>query len=141
MIAQNPKVMNITEKIIATLTYPSCGILGIIWLIVSFGIIKKTPKPITLYHIYQSIFLWMLIAALSFVLNILTNIIISIPIIGTPVGNIILFFNTPVYMGLSIVGWFILLLCLYLMICASLGRYSNLPFVSGIIKQNVERRC
>ena len=138
---KNQKILNIMGAIVSCLTYPTCGIVGIIWLLISFGIIKKTPKPIILYHIYQSIFLWMLIALLSFVLNILINIIIRIPIIGTPVGNIILFFNTPIYFGLSIINLFISLLFIYLMLCAIMGRYSNLPFISKIIKWNVERQC
>lgn len=138
---QKTNYINLIERLVACLTYPTCGFLGLIFLILSNWLFKKNPKPITLYHIYQSFLIWMFIMAITFVLSLFIDIIIKIPVIGTFFANIILFFNTPIHFGMSIINLFIVLITIYLMLGGILGRYTKIPFISKIVKWNIDKRC
>ncbi len=125
------------EKIIAMLTYLNCWI-GFIWLIIA-AILKKEIKPFLRYHIFQSIFIAFALFIIQMGLNLIMSLINYIPFINRIVNIIFNFFTTnlQIFFGYSVIQAFIFLILVYLAIGAVLGKYSYLPVVSDIIKQNI----
>lgn len=125
------------EKIIAMLTYINCWV-GFIWLIIA-AILKKEIKPFMRYHIFQSIFIAFALFIIQMGLNLLINIINYIPVINKIVSLFTNFFTTglQIFLGYSVIEAFIFIILLYLAVGAAMGRYSYLPVVSDIIKQNI----
>ena len=72
-------------------------------------------------------------------LNLLVSVIDFIPVINKIVNIILNFFTTglQIFFGYSVIQAFILLILVYLAIGAVFGKYSYLPVVSDIIKQNI----
>lgn len=124
----------VIERIVAALTYPTTGIIGVIWLILGM-ITKSAPRKFTLYHIYQSIFLSLAYIILDYLVRILSNMLSFIPFINRIVAQLLYWFNMPVLIGYSIIQVFIYSVLIYLVITAFMGKYSYLPFVSNNIKQ------
>lgn len=122
------------ERIVAALTYPTTGIIGVIWLILGM-ITKSAPRKFTLYHIYQSIFLSIAFLVLDYLVKITANLLSFIPIINRLVAQLLFLFNMPVLFGYSIIQIFVYSLLIYLTITAFLGMYSFIPIVSSNIKQ------
>lgn len=122
------------ERIVAALTYPTTGIIGVIWLILGM-ITKSAPRKFTLYHIYQSIFLSIAFLVLDYLVKITANLLSFIPIINRLVAQLLFLFNMPVLFGYSIIQIFVYSLLIYLTITAFLGMYSFIPIVSANIKQ------
>ncbi len=125
------------ERIIAMLTYLNCWI-GFIWLIIA-AILKKEIKPFLRYHIFQSIFIAFALFIIQMGLNLIMSLINYIPFINRIVNIIFNFFTTnlQIFFGYSVIQAFIFLILVYLAIGAVLGKYSYLPVVSDIIKQNI----
>lgn len=122
------------ERIVAALTYPTTGIIGVIWLILGM-ITKSAPRKFTLYHIYQSIFLSIAFLVLDYLVKITANLLSFIPIINRLVAQLLFLFNMPLLFGYSIIQIFVYSLLIYLTITAFLGMYSFIPIVSSNIKQ------
>lgn len=122
------------ERIVAALTYPTTGIIGVIWLILGM-ITKSAPRKFTLYHIYQSIFLSIAFLVLDYLVKITANLLSFIPFVNRLVAQLLFLFNMPVLFGYSIIQIFVYSLLIYLTITAFLGMYSFIPFVSSNIKQ------
>ncbi len=125
------------ERIVAMLTYLNCWI-GFIWLIIA-AILKKEIKPFMRYHIFQSIFIAFALFIIQMGLSLLLSIIDFVPVVNRIVNIIFGFFTTnlQIFFGYSVIQTFIFLILLYLAIGAVFGKYSYLPVVSDIIKQNV----
>ena len=72
-------------------------------------------------------------------LSLLLSIIDFVPVVNRIVNIIFGFFTTnlQIFFGYSVIQTFIFLILLYLAIGAVFGKYSYLPVVSDIIKQNV----
>lgn len=124
----------VIERIVAALTYPTTGIIGIIWLIIGM-ITKSAPRKFTLYHIYQSIFLSLAYIILDYLVRLLANMLSFIPLLNRLVAQILFWFNMPVLFEYSIVQIFVYALLIYLTITAFMGLYSYIPVVSDNIKQ------
>lgn len=122
------------ERIVAALTYPTTGIIGVIWLILGM-ITKSAPRKFTLYHIYQSIFLSIAFLVLDYLVKITANLLSFIPFVNRLVAQLLFLFNMPVLFGYSIIQIFVYSLLIYLTITAFLGMYSFIPIVSANIKQ------
>ncbi len=124
----------IIERIVAALTYPTTGIIGVIWLILGW-ITKSQPRKFTLYHIYQSIFLSLAYVVLDYLIRIIANMFAYVPFVNRLIAQILFWFNMPLLFDYSIVQIFVYSLLIYLTVTAILGRYSYIPFVSDNIKQ------
>ena len=124
------------EKIIAALTYLTSGFVGFFWLVLGF-FLKLGVRPFLLYHIYQSIFLSVLIFIVSYGLNIILGFLSVIPFIGQLISTLVFLFTTSVVAGLSVLNIIALLVMVYLIITSLMGKYSYLPWVSNIIKANL----
>lgn len=122
------------ERIVAALTYPTTGIIGVIWLVLGM-ITKSAPRKFTLYHIYQSIFLSLAFVIIDYLFRILVNMLAVVPILNRIIAQLLFWFNMPVFLGYSIVQVVIYAVVIYLTITAFIGLYSYIPFVSDNIKQ------
>lgn len=129
--SENPYLI---ERIVSALTYPTTGIIGVIWLILGM-ITKSYPRKFTQYHIYQSIFLSLAYIVIDYLIRIIANMFAYIPLVNKLIAQILFLFNMPVAAGYSIVQLFVYTLLIYLTITAFLGQYSYIPFVSNNIKQ------
>ncbi len=130
------------EKIVAILSYFTWGIVGFAWLLLA-AFMKQTLRPFVKYHIYQSVFLSILFVLFSHILVFVINLLGYIPVVNIVVGAIVFFLKTTVltigWMQLSIIDIVLWLFILYLSLGAYKSKYSYVPWVSDIIKYNINR--
>lgn len=123
------------DKIISGLSYITSGLVGFIWLIISH-LRRDRVSGFTRFHIFQSIFIFILLYVLGIVFNILTGFVQIMPIIGPIMVNIVYFFrDAPVVLGFSVVNFGIITLTLYLAISAFMGRYGEVPWISDTVRR------
>lgn len=130
---------NLTERMVASLSYLTMGMAGFIWLIVSL-LTNIRLKPFLQYHIFQSIFISLGFTVLSLFVGFLSNILSFIPLINKLVAQIAFLLNVPVLLGYSLIQIVIYSVLIYLAGTSFLGKYSYIPWVSDIIGQNISRR-
>lgn len=124
------------ERIVSGLTYPTMGMIGFIWLLLGL-ITHARLRTFTQYHIFQSIFLSIAYVIVSLLIGVLSNILSVIPLINKLTAQIMFWLNMPAILGYSLIQACIYTVIIYLMLTAFLGKYSYLPWVSDIIKQNI----
>ncbi len=131
--------VEMSDRILSSLTYLTSGLTGFVWLII-VHVQGKSLSPFARYHIFQSIFLSILIYVASLILNILSSIVQIIPFLGALVMNIVYYlvqYPLPLMGGQSLIGLLLLLLTLYLAVFAFKGLYGKIPWVSNIVRQMV----
>ena len=123
------------EKFIAATSYifPMAGFV----VIILAALMKKDMKPFLKYHIYQSIFISILVFLVIYGLQFAMNLISYIPIIKNIVSMITFMLNTPILLGFSVVTFGYFVFILYLIIGVLKGSDSYVPWVSDIIKSNL----
>ena len=126
------------ERIIASLSYMTMGMVGFIWLIIGL-FTKASLKPFLKYHIFQSIFISLGFAILSIFVGWVSNILSFIPFINKLVAQINFLLNMPLIFDYSILQTVIYVFLIYLAITSFAGKFSYIPWISDIIDQNVER--
>lgn len=126
------------ERIVVSLSYLTMGFIGFIWLILG-AFTKSQSSSFVKYHIFQSIFISILLFILNMLLGIINDVLSVIPIIKVFTQQIYYLFNAPLFMNYSLIQMVMYLFIAYLMITSALGVYTYVPFVSDIISQNVGR--
>ncbi len=126
------------ERIVVSLSYLTMGFIGFIWLILG-AFTKSQSSSFVKYHIFQSIFISILLFILNVLLGIINDVLSVIPIIKVFTQQIYYLFNAPLFMNYSLIQMLMYLFIAYLMITSALGIYTYVPFVSDIISQNVGR--
>ena len=126
------------ERIVVSLSYLTMGFIGFIWLILG-AFTKSQSSSVVKYHIFQSIFISILLFILNVLLGIINDVLSVIPIIKVFTQQIYYLFNAPLFMNYSLIQMVMYLFIAYLMITSALGVYTYVPFVSDIISQNVGR--
>lgn len=126
------------ERIIASLSYMTMGMVGFIWLIIGL-FTKASLKPFLKYHIFQSIFISLGFAVLSIFVGWVSNILSFIPFINKLVAQINFLLNMPLIFDYSILQTVIYIFLIYLAVTSFAGKFSYIPWISDIIDQNVER--
>lgn len=126
------------ERIIASLSYMTMGMVGFIWLIIGL-FTKASLKPFLKYHIFQSIFISLGFAVLSKFVGWVSNILSFIPFINKLVAQINFLLNMPLIFDYSILQTVIYVFLIYLAVTSFAGKFSYIPWISDIIDQNVER--
>ena len=124
----------VIERIVAALTYPTTGLIGVIWLILGW-LTKSYPRKFTQYHIYQSIFLSLAYIVVDYLIRIIANMLAYIPFINRLIAQILFWFNMPLIVGYSIIQVVVYSVLIYLTVTAFMGMYSYIPFVSKNIKE------
>ena len=126
------------EKIIAVLSYLSCGFVGFIWLVIGV-FMKKKIKPFLSFHIFQSIFLSLLFTIIHFLWSKISVILWIIPGINKIMGFFSVLFIKPIVFNLSIINLLMGLFVIYLCVGAIRGKLSYVPWVSNIVNFNIRR--
>lgn len=126
------------ERIVVSLSYLTMGFIGFIWLILG-AFTKSQSSSFVKYHIFQSIFISILLFILNVLLGIINDVLSFIPIIKVFTQQIYYLFNAPMFLNYSLIQVLMYLFIAYLMITSALGVYTYVPFVSDIISQNVGR--
>lgn len=125
------------DKFVAITSYYTFGLTGLIWIIVSYVFFKKPLTPFCSYHIYQSIFISVLLAVFSMLLDIIFQLTVKIPFIGDFIGLFNLYvFKLPIFHTFSLFNLIIFSIITYLSLGALLGKLSYFPFISDVIKSN-----
>ncbi len=128
--------VSLSDRIISSISYLTMGIFSIIW-IIFVNLTKKRMTPFVVFNLYQAIFLSIALAIISMIYSIAINILVVVPILGTLVKKIDLFFNqTPLYFGYTITGAVVTILLFYLIILCLIGRRPHLPYISNIVNGN-----
>lgn len=126
------------ERIVVSLSYLTMGFIGFIWLILG-AFTKSQSSSFVRYHIFQSIFISILLFILNVLLGIINDVLSFMPIIKVFTQQIYYLFNAPMFLNYSLIQVLMYLFIAYLMITSALGVYTYVPFVSDIISQNVGR--
>ena len=124
------------EKIISGLSYLTMGLVGFVWLIIG-AIMKLGLKPFIRYHIYQSIFLSFLFFIISLALSLVFGILSYIPFIGHLISTVTFLISTPLFLSFSLLNILFILFITYLTVTAFAGKQTYIPWVSNIIRENV----
>ena len=125
---------SVAERLIGAASYLSMGIIGMIWLIITY-MQKSMPTNFVKYHIFQSLFIAVLTYALSLVSGIIINLARIVPIVGDLIMLALGFLSLPILYGYSIINVAMLVILLYLSISTLLGKYAYIPWVSDNIRK------
>jgi hypothetical protein len=132
---QNEPLM--MEKIIASLSYITMGFVGFMWLLIGI-FTKNNLRPYLKYHIFQSIFISIAYFLVSAFLGLIMNILSIIPLVNQLVLQFTFYLNAPILLGFSVIQAMIYAVIFYLVITSFQGKFSYLPWISEIIKANVQ---
>lgn len=120
------------ERIVASLSYLTMGMVGFIWLIIGLFTGVRL-KSFLRYHIFQSIFLSIAFVVVSMFLGWISNFLSIIPLINKLVAQITFLLNMPLLFGYSLIQAVIYVFLIYLAATSFIGKYSYIPWVSDII--------
>ena len=126
------------ERIVSSLSYITAGFAGFIYLLIG-AVSGMRPRPFVQYHIFQSIFLSIAYFLASWIFGFLGGILAAIPVINKIFAQIVFWLNMPTIGHFSLIQACVYTVVIYLAISSFAGKYSHLPFVSDIIKQNTRR--
>ena len=126
----------IFERLIAAASYITFGTIGFIWILIAF-FTKTNLKGYLKYHTFQSIFISIFYFIVSSLLGLVMQILSVIPVVNQIATRIYFWLNTPLFFGFSFINSIIYLIIIYLVVTCLAGRYSYLPWVSDIIKENL----
>ena len=137
------KIPSMPERVLSALAYLSCGVIGIVLIIVS-ALIKTNLKPFVKFNVYQAILIafifWALQVTFELIVGLL-QVLNIIPFVGSFLNS---FFHFIFYylMGFpvlfdkfSLLSSFIVLLFLYLTVMSLLGKEPFVPVISTNIKR------
>ena len=125
------------EKIIAALSYITFGFVGFVWMLIGI-FTKNSLRSFLKYHIFQSIFISIAYFLLCQFLGLIMNILSLIPLVNQLVLQFTFYLNAPILFGFSLIQTIIYAIILYLVMTSIKGQYSYLPWISEIIKANVQ---
>ena len=128
------QIPNIKEKIGAAVAYLTLGVWGLVWLLIS----RKhyfDQKDFVKFHCYQSLFLGMLYLfipqGIAILFSLITQILGLLPLLSALVEGL------HIAHGIlqSIIHYGGLVLIIYCVIFSSLGKYTDIPWISQIINR------
>lgn len=125
------------EKVIASLSYITMGLVGFIWLLIGI-FTKNNLRPYLKYHVFQSIFISIAYFLASALLGLIMSILSVIPLVNQLVLQITFYFNAPIIVGFSLIQLAVYAVIAYLVVTCIQGQFSYLPFISEIIEANVK---
>jgi hypothetical protein len=126
------------ERVVAALSYLTMGAVGFIWLLVA-AFTRNSLRPFIKYHIFQSLFISILYFLICVLVGMLMDVLSFIPFIGQILLQFMIYLNMPLLFGFSLIEFFITIFVLYLVWTSFLGEMSYVPWISDIIKVNVDR--
>lgn len=132
----------ISEKVLSILSYMTFGIVGFIWLLIANWKNKKIRYFLN-YHIYQSIFIAVLLTLLYYVFEFVFAIFSKIPFLEMVAAVLNYVFTVKIisFLGFqsTLVYLTILFLKIYLIVGVILGKCFYIPFVTKTINYITEK--
>lgn len=125
------------ERVVSAASYLTAGFAGVVWMVIA-AIFRKNLTQFLLYHIMQSIFLYIAYFLLTVFARLIFVILYKIPLVNA----IPFYINMPIpfFFGLSLIQTITTTVIAYLVITSLMGFYSYLPWVSDIINTNTGRK-
>lgn len=130
--------VSIFDRVISGLSYLTAGLVGVVYLII-IAIRYRTPSRFVMFHIFQSVFLYLCYIIFNWVFWFVVGIFDHIPFLNRLVRQILFLFNMPVLFGYSICQCVLYGTIIYLAVFAFMGLYSYLPWITDVIKSNFRR--
>ena len=126
------------EKIISTASYLTFGMVGMVWLIISY-LLKKQLRYFLMYNIAQSMLISILFAIINIALGVIFRIFAIVPFLGIVAAKINLLISTPVirmpFMSFSVIPLIVTLLLIYIVAGIIVGRIFYVPLLSNIMNK------
>ena len=131
----NGNNLEMSDKLICAFTYIFSGMVGIIWLIIN-GIKKRPIKAFVRFHIFQSIFLWVIFSICLQIYKILFAFIVLIPLVNYLFGLIDFYLlKYPILMGHSIGVWIYFGFIALLAWRSYNGKHTEIPWITKTVRQ------
>lgn len=135
----NNRQPQLLERAMSALCYPSCGLIGLLYLLVS-GKHART-QPFFYFHFLQAIILGILTFLLSWTGSAIRHVLLGIfglifawlpggtalvAVIGSAIDWLLLLVNSVIY-----------ILMIYGFVFALLGKYAEIPRLSAMVRKNM----
>jgi hypothetical protein len=133
------------EKIISILTYFTMGIVGLVWLIISY-FTKQKPKYFLMYNIVQSMIIAIILTILKLLIDIVFSVLSLIPFINLFIAKLNLLLSLKILtittfigvLSFSIVELMLTILFFYIIIGIIVGRIFYIPYLSDFIQKSMK---
>lgn len=122
------------ERIIGGLCYLTFGLAGLIYILLKKG---GQQSQLFRFHMYQAVFLSILSVMASWALGPLVSILLNI--LGAVAPAAVPGIATVIGFVFDVVGKAFYLLLLYGAVMAFLGKFAEVPYISGVVRQNMMR--
>lgn len=128
------------EKIISILSYLSMGIIGLLWLILSY-FMKKRLRYFLMYNITQSMVIAIFLAILKLTLNIIFSIFAIIPFLNILAAKINYIISVKILtlpmlnLSFNIFEIILHILLIYIIIGIFSGRIFYIPYLTNLISR------
>ena len=135
MQPNSPFATNI-EKLVSLVSYYTMGIAGLVWVIISF-LLKKKTRFFLMYNIAQSMLIAIFLAILNLLLEIILQIIIAIPFLSSIGIKINMFLSSRILIfGLAFnkIETLVFILLLYISFGVIFGRILYVPLFTNAMK-------
>ena len=126
---------NLLERFISSGSYLTVGLIGMVWFLVNFFIIKKPMSKFLMYNIIQSFVISIIYAIITTAYNIFIDLFIAIPFIGGIfrfMHNLL--FATPIFNTMSLINFILLIFFIYLALFPLFGKLPFIPFITTAAK-------
>jgi uncharacterized membrane protein len=131
-VSFNPKNPVFVERAIAGLCYVSGGLIGLLYIVISRS---KSQSMFFRFHFLQSMILIALGFLINFTLNITQNILGGMA--GLMQLDQVNVFLNVIAIGVGFIMKGGILIVLYGMIMAFLGKFAEIPVISPLVRQNM----
>jgi uncharacterized membrane protein len=120
------------ERICGGLSYLTYGIAGLLYILLSKN---SGQSQLFRFHMYQAVFLCILGTLFSWAINPLVGIITNVMAAFAP-GAAAALASAVGMITIVVSGGFTLVL-IYGAVCAFLGKFAEVPFISPLVRQNM----
>lgn len=124
------------ERIICAASYLTMGLAGFVYLIIC-ALQRRYMQQFLKYHVFQSIFISVILTLFGMLWDILYNMLQLIPFISGLVNIIISLLSFQYFPGFTVINLVILTFVLYCSITSLMGKYSYLPWISDNIRRMI----
>ena len=125
----------IIERLISSGSYLTMGLIGMIWFLVNYFVVRKPMSKFLMCNIIQSFVLSIVYAIFTLAYGIFIGLLIAIPFIG----NIFRFldnflFATPIFNTMSLINFILFVFLVYLAVFPLFGKLPFIPFITKAAK-------
>ncbi|OGI22007.1 MAG: hypothetical protein A2287_10490 [Candidatus Melainabacteria bacterium RIFOXYA12_FULL_32_12] len=132
---RNSSTLEMSDRLISSISYLTMGMLGFIWIIFA-KVTGRSIKPFVRFHIFQAIFISIIVYLFNILMGIFLNIIMYVPVVKNIIGFLVFYLaQDPLIFGFSILHFGFMVFIAYCAWFAFLGRYAEVPWISKNVRQ------